>query len=140
MEFSSRSRRAETISGSSRRTFHARGRNRFSQCPVGILDDRREFSGRIGEIFLDNSAILRGLVMTTSLRFPLPRYENSSSISSVVRRNSGGLVIRVIKSFSGHDDPAVDLVLRIHEMDVTRCHNRLMELLAKFDDVPVDLL
>ena len=50
------------------------------------------------------------------------------------------LGIRIIKSFSRHDDPSVDFILRVKEMHITRSHDRLFELLTQFYDLPVDLL
>ena len=41
------------------------------------------------------------------------------------------LVIRVGKAVSGHNDPAVDLVLGIHKMYVAGSHYGLLELFAQ---------
>ena len=49
------------------------------------------------------------------------------------------LVIRVGKSVSCHDNPAVNLILRIHEMHIAGGNYRLFELFAKFYDLPVYL-
>ena len=110
------------------------------QCLVGILDDRREFSGTDRGDFLDKVGDFARIGDDDLLRFL------TSEIRKLFKHLLGGaqeqrcLLIRVVKTFSGHDDAAVDLVLRIHEVDVARCHNRLMELLAEFNNAPVDLL
>ena len=110
------------------------------QCLVGILDDRRKFSGTDRGDFLDKVGDFARIGDDDLLRFL------TSEIRKLFKHLLGSaqeqrcLLIRVVKTFSGHDDAAVDLVLRIHEVDVARCHNRLMELLAEFNNAPVDLL
>ena len=47
------------------------------------------------------------------------------------------LIICVFESFSCHDDPAINFILRIKEMNVTGCYNRLTEFLSKFNNLPV---
>ena len=45
------------------------------------------------------------------------------------------LIVRVLEALSGHDNPAVDLVLRVQEMHVAGGHHRLMELLSQGHDL-----
>ena len=50
------------------------------------------------------------------------------------------LVICIVKAFSCHDDPAVNLVFRIQEMHVTGGYYRLIKCLTQFYNFFVDLL
>ena len=56
-------------------------------------------SGRTGAIFSHISAILLGFVITISSAFSLPRYSNSFSISSVVRKYKGAWLSASLKPF-----------------------------------------
>ena len=49
------------------------------------------------------------------------------------------LIIRIRKSVSRHDNAPVNLVLRIHKMNVAGCHYRLFKLLAQLYDFFVQL-
>ena len=49
------------------------------------------------------------------------------------------LVIRIFKSLSGHNNSAVDLIIRIQKMHITRCNDRFMKFFAKTHDLLVDL-
>ena len=62
--------------------------SRSSSSAPSILGGK--VSSGIGFIFSILSAIRFVFVITTSLAFSAPRYSNSLSISSVVRRNNGG--------------------------------------------------
>ena len=55
-------------------------------------------------------------------------------------QEQGCLIVSVVKALSRHDDAPVYLILRVEEMNVTGCNDRLVELLAELDDPPVDLL
>ena len=68
-----------------------------------------------------------------------PDTQNSASISSVVRRYSGAWLSAVGKALAGHDDPPVNLILRIQEMDIAGSDHRLLELFSQSDDPFVDL-
>ena len=47
------------------------------------------------------------------------------------------LVVRILVLSRGHDDPAVNLVLRIQKMHVAGSHHRFMERLADLHDFSV---
>ena len=49
------------------------------------------------------------------------------------------LIVRIGKAAAGHDDPPVNFILRIQEMNVAGSDHRLLELLAQADDPLVDL-
>ncbi len=51
-----------------------------------------------------------------------------------------GLVIRILEPSSRHDNPSINLVLRIQKMHVAGSHHRLPELLSQFHNTAVDIL
>ena len=73
-------------------------------------------SGRTGAIFSTMSAIRFGLSITTSCAFLEPRYANSSNISSVVLRYSGGWV-----SASANPFPAMIILRYISSFGSRKC-------------------
>ncbi len=52
----------------------------------------------------------------------------------------GRLIVRVREPLSGHNNAAVNLILRIQEMYVAGGHNKLVKLLSQPHNLPVDLL
>ena len=50
------------------------------------------------------------------------------------------LIVRITKALSCHDNPSVNLVLRVQKMHITGCHNRFMELLPQLYNPAVDIL
>ena len=50
------------------------------------------------------------------------------------------LSVCIMETFSCHHDPSIYLILRIKEMHITGCNNRLAKLLAKITDLPVHIL
>ena len=55
-------------------------------------------------------------------------------------QKKGRLVVGVLEASPRHDDPAVDLVLRIQKMHVAGGHHWLVELLAQLHHLPVHVL
>ena len=49
----------------------------------------------------------------------------------MVRRYSGGWKSAVGKAFACHNDPTVDLILRIQKMDITGSYHRLSQLFTQ---------
>ena len=45
------------------------------------------------------------------------------------------LFVRIGEAFSCHDDPSVDLILRVDKMHITGGNNRLVELFPQSDDL-----
>ncbi len=87
---------------------------------------------------LDISAILLVLVMTTSSAFHFPDRKIPPAFPPLYEDKAVPAYLHQ-KTFSCHDDAAVNLVLWIHKMYVTGGHHRFLELLSKFYDLPVDL-
>ena len=50
----------------------------------------------------------------------------------------GRLQIRVVKAFSRHDDPSVDLVRRVQKMHIAGGNHRLIKHFPQLYDLPVD--
>ena len=50
------------------------------------------------------------------------------------------LVIAVLEALSSHDNPAVDLILRVEKMHVAGGADRLVEPLSQLHDLPVQIL
>ena len=50
------------------------------------------------------------------------------------------LIICIVKTFSRHDDPAVDFIIRIEEVYVAGGNYRFAEFLPQLHDLPVDIL
>ena len=101
---------------------------------IGILDDGRTLIrphrgdplDHVGNLVRVAHHHLPGLVASQILEFR----QHLLGGPKVERR----LLIRVLEALSGHDDTAVDLVLRIQEMDVAGGHYGLAKLLAQGDD------
>ena len=49
------------------------------------------------------------------------------------------LIICIRKTISGHNDTAVNFILRIHKMHIAGCDNRFFKLIPQFDDFFIDL-
>ena len=112
----------------------------LSQCLVGILDDRREFPRADRRDLLHLIGDLLGIGNDYLLRL------FASKVRKFLQHLLGGpevqrrLIVRIVKSFSAHDDPTVNFVTGIHKMHVAGRHHRLFELFAQPDDLPVQLL
>ena len=48
----------------------------------------------------------------------------------MARNVQGSLLIGILKAFTSQNNPAVYLILRVHKMHITGCHNRLMEFFS----------
>ena len=49
------------------------------------------------------------------------------------------LIIRIRKAISSHDNPSVNLILRVHKMHVTGGNHRLFKLFSQFHDPSVQI-
>ena len=78
------------------------------------------FSGDIGLIFSHKSAILFVFVTTTSYAFSSPKYSNSFSISSVVRKYNGAC-----SSASSYPCPAINIRLYISSCGSIKCTSQV---------------
>ena len=107
------------------------------QLLVRILDDRRALVGVYRRDLLHHGRDLVGIFHhhliglrgTQIFKFP----QHFLGCPQIQRC----LVVRVAEPLSGHDDPAVHLVLRIQEMHVAGGHNRLFELVSQLQDLTV---
>ena len=110
------------------------------QLLIGIFDDRRALVGvDRGDLFHHPGDLHR------IVDHDLPRFcraQVGKLIQHLLRRpeKEGRLGVCIVKPFSGHDDAAVNLILRIEEMYVTRRHNRFSEFFSQLHDLPVDIL
>ena len=107
----------------------------ITQGLIRIFDDRRTLIranrrnplNHIRDLICISDHDLPGLVASQVFKFR----------QHLLRRAKveGRLIVRILKALSGHDDPAVHLVLRIQEMHVAGGHHRLVKLLAKRNDL-----
>ena len=106
---------------------------------VRVLDDRRALVRVHRRDLLDHACDLHRIVDHDLPR--LRRAKVGELIQHLLRRTQEKrrLVVCIIESFPGHDDPAVYFVIRIQEMHVAGCHNGLAELLAQLHNLPVDV-
>ena len=107
---------------------------------IGIFNHRRAFirpdRGNLlthaGDFYRIGNHHLPGLLLPQILKF-LQHLLRGAQIQ-------GRLLVRVLKSLSGHNNPAVNLILRIQEMDVAGSHHRLVVLFSQPDDGAVVFL
>ena len=107
------------------------------QCLITVRNDRRTLVRSYRTHDIDSVGNLIGIgdhhfpCLVTAKVFKL--LQHFLCCPKIQRR----LVISIIKALSCHDDPPVDLILRIQEMDITGCHHRLVELFSKCYDSAV---
>ena len=106
---------------------------------LGVFNDRRKFIRMDRRDLLDHIRDLVGIgndhffcFFTSQIGKFLQHFLRCTKVKRC-------LVICIGKSVSCHDNPAVNLILRIHEMHIAGGNYRLFELFAKFYDLPVYL-
>ena len=111
----------------------------LAQCVLRALDLRRELSGRYRtDAAVDQARDIVGIIHHDFLR-PL------AQIRKFFHHFVGGLhvkalaALRVLKAHAGHDDVAVDRVIRFRIVRVRRRHHALAELVRQRQDPLVDL-
>ena len=107
---------------------------------IRVFDHRREFSRPDGADLLNGIADFPGIVDHDLPGGFLPQIIKFLQHFLRCPEEKRRLLIRILKFFSFHDNAAVNLILRIHEMNVTGGHHRFPELLSKLQDFFIKLL
>ena len=110
------------------------------QCLVRIFNDRRTLIGPhrgnpldgIGDLICIRDHDFLRLLRSEIRKF----FQHLLRCPKIQRR----LAVRIRKSFSGHNDPSINLTVRIHKMHITGCDNWLLKFLSKLYDPPVHVL
>ena len=109
----------------------------FPEHFVRIRDDRRAFVGPHRGQGLDGVRDPVGVGDDHLFRFPAAQILEFLQHFLGGAQKQGCLIVRVLEALAGHDDPAVNLVLRVQEMHIAGGNHRLVELLAQRHDPPV---
>ena len=112
----------------------------FGQNRIGIRDDRGTFIRAHRTHHINGVCDFVGVGNHHFLRF-FP-----SQILKFCQHLLGGaqiqrrLFIGILKTFSRHDDPSVNLVLRVEKMHITGGNHRFLELFSQLHNLPVKVL
>ncbi len=106
---------------------------------VGIRNDRRILARPDRADLLDHVTDPAGVVDDDLPGFFLTQIGKFSQHLLCGPKVQRRLVIGIRKLLSLHDDPTVDLILRIHEMHIAGRDDGLVELLAKLYDPAVEI-
>ena len=110
-----------------------------SQCLIRIFNDRRTFIRSYRRDLLTHIGNLIRIGYNNLFCFFASEIRKLLQHFFCRAQIQWCLIVRIFKTFSCHNDPAVHFVLRIKEMHITGCHDRLFKFLSQFYDPTVDI-